>query len=174
MKVFFYVLSLLIGVTAAQASQFEKNHQIRCEEYTDADADGSGSNDSLGSIQVQLNAHGQATEMKIQRKRSDHLKALNLKLGAPKSKITHEVLKNSQSLVPATAKIETILVSDKKGDSVKLSLNDHLSSGNPVSTLEIVSSGKSLSTDKLGHTLICDGQLRLPMKTTFKDPEILK
>lgn len=162
----FVCVAILMGyLPQATAGKKLTTGRIECTELDSMEWDAK----SISVVKVHLDAQGNADQISIVRDVEPRMKA---DLDRSNSTITHEIVKQEPNEFNVT-EVETIVATDKSGNSIRLNLNDHSYAGSEGSSMNISSDGKSFSTLDEGHMLQCKGDLRLDTGEGPAEAELL-
>lgn len=154
---------------AAAVEERASTNRIECTEWSNPDGD----SQAVSVVKVHLDAQGNADEVSITRVKTESEPAMKAELNKDNAKITHEIIKHEPDNFNIT-EVETIVATDKAGNSIRLNLNDHTYAGNPGSSMEVSRDGKSFSTMEQGNLFQCKGHFRLDNGAAPSENELLE
>lgn len=164
MKAFlcFFLMAVTTASAFAKSEAPKKLSEFKCEEW-DMDTE-----EVFARISVKLDHFGLASEVKVDRIKTENEPAFQLSFALGKTLISHDVRPgqltgwDEETKEPmfnfGVRRVETIEATNAAGDRITLALNDHNYSGTPGSSVSYKRQGREVKTN---YAVRCEGPFRL-------------
>jgi hypothetical protein len=165
-----------------QAKQDSTSATLICSEEDGSEADGGTGAPTISTTTVSYDKKGEIQAIELVRRKYNGAAAMKLHFIAGEASFSDQVVATGDDQSNpdgcATAycieKIQVISAKNKKGESLIINVNDHAYAGTPGSSVKIRTSGKKISTEKVGTMVSCDGRAMLPWNSGVSADELLE